>query len=596
MDTIISIVRQRIEAHPKKIALRYKRDRKFKGVSWGELGETITSLGCAFLDLGTRIGDRVAILSENRPEWAYTDLAILSCGAITVPIYPTSTTKEIEYILNDSGAETVFVSTKGNLDKVASIAGQTPLKRIITFQEAPSADPLVMLFDKFLEIGKNKLPLYRDPLGERGKAVTQEDLVSIIYTSGSTGAPKGVMLTNKNFVTNCKASADVVRIGPKDRYLSFLPLSHAFEKMAGFYMMLIQGAEITYAQSRETIFEDIKAVHPTMLCGVPRFFEKLYAEILNKVIAGPSLNKNLFFWAHKIGRACLKRRLKRKRVPLHLAVLKMFITKPISKKLKALLGGKLKFFISGGAPLSSEIAYFFLSFDILILEGYGLTESSTVISVNSPRDFKIGTVGKPLSGVEVKIAPDGEILARGPNIMKGYYKHVKDTETSLKDGWLYTGDIGHFDRDGFLVITDRKKDIIVTSGGKNISPSEIETAIKVDRYIDDVLVYGDRRKFISALIMPNVANLEKYARFKEIEYKNLEELVKNPKIQSFMERRIDAKQVDIPKYAQIKKCVILSEELKQSKGELTPTLKIKRKIVTEKYKKLLDSLYEENIS
>ncbi|MFH1752578.1 MAG: long-chain fatty acid--CoA ligase [Candidatus Omnitrophota bacterium] len=595
MDTIISLIKQRVESHPKKVALRYYKDGKFKGVSWKELWEIMTLIGCAFLDLGLRIGDRVAIISENRPEWAYTDLAILLCGGVTVPIYPTSSTKEIEHILNDSGAETVFVSTKEILDKVASIAGNTPLKRIVTFQEAPSDDPLVMLFEKFMHLGRKSLSPYKAPLEERGKSVTGDNLVTIIYTSGSTGTPKGVMLTNDNFVSSCRASASVIDVGPKDRYLSFLPLSHVFERMAGYYMMLICGTEIAYAQSKDTIFRDIKIIRPTLICGVPRFFEKLYAEILKKAIAGSSLKKSLFFWGQKIGRACLQRRLKQKRVPLYLAVLRALVTRPIARKLKASLGGRFKFFISGGAPLSAEIAYFFLSFDILILEGYGLTESTTVISVNSAKDYKIGTVGKPLSGVDVKIASDGEVLAKGPNIMKGYHGLTKETETSLEDGWLYTGDIGHFDKDGFLVITDRKKDIIVTSGGKNIAPSEVETAIKSDRYIDDVLVYGDRRKFLSALIIPNIESLEGYARFKDIEYSDIGELVKDPKIQNFMERRIDARQAELPKYARIKKFVILSEELKQSRGELTPTLKIKRKIVTQKYKEQLDSLYEEDI-
>jgi long-chain acyl-CoA synthetase len=595
MDTIITLVNQRIETHPQKVVLRYKQSGRFKNVSWRELGDIVRLLGCALLDMGVRIGDRIAILSENRPEWAYIDLAILSCGAVTVPIYATNTAKDIEHIINDSGAEIIFVSNKEKLDRVTSIAAGTPLKRIISFQETPSIDPLVIVFSNFLKTSEKKLPIYKDALEERGKAIMPDDLVTIIYTSGSTGLPKGVMLTNSNFVTNCLASAKAIKIGNKDRYLSFLPLSHVFERMAGYYMMLLQGAQIAYAESRETIIKDARIISPTMMCGVPRFFEKVYAKILNDATTALPLKKNIFFWGYKVGRACLHKRLNKERVPLYLAVQRLLVTRPIAGKIKKSLGGKLRFFISGGAPLSKEVAYFFLSLDILILEGYGLTESSPVISVNAPGDFKVGTVGKPLSGVEVKIASDGEILAKGPNIMKGYYNLKQNTESSVKDGWLYTGDIGHIDKDGFLVITDRKKDIIVTSGGKNIAPLEIETSIKADRYIEDILIYGDKKKFLSALVIPDFKELEKYARFKDIDYKDLAELARNERIRDFIKRRIDAKQADIPQYAQIKKFVILDVELTQGRGELTPTMKIKRRVVTDKYKELLDDLYEEDI-
>ena len=593
MDTIISIVDRRIKDHPGKTVLKYKTEGVFEDVTWAELGEIIKKCGCAFLKAGVKIGDRVAIMSENRPEWAYADLAALSCGAVTVPIYTTSTPKEIEYILKDSGAEYIFVSTPDKLQKVMSVAGNTPLKRVISFEDMPNLDPLVIRFDKFIR--EENPEAYLKALEDRMKMLRQEDLVSIIYTSGSTGAPKGVMLTNRNFISNCRASEEAMRIGPDDRYLSFLPLSHVFERMAGYYTLLICGAEIAYAESRDTIMADARAVSPTLIYGVPRFFEKLYAGILNKVIDKGGAGKNMFFWGYRVGRACMLMRLRGKRPPFYLRIQKLLVTGKISKKLKSSFGRRLRFFVSGGAPLSKEVAYFFLSFDILILEGYGLTESSPVITVNRPGNYRVGTVGLPLEGVTVKIARDGEVLARGPNIMKGYFNPCGAADTAVEGGWLHTGDIGHLDKDGFLVITDRKKDIIVTSGGKNVAPSEIETLIKADRYIEDILVYGDKKKFISALIIPDFENLVKYAEFKNIGFKKMADLVKSDAIQEFIQRRIDEKQKDLPPFARVKKMIVLDKRLTQDRGELTPTLKIKRRMVAAKYSHMLDALYENDI-
>lgn len=593
MDTIISIIRRNIETGPERPVFKYKDKGLFRDITWRELGTTVDLIAYCLLELGVKINDRIAILSENRPEWAYADLASLSCGAITVPIYSTNTAKDVEYILKDSGAQIIFVSTREQLEKVLSVAANTDIRRIISFSHAPNVDPLVIILDKFIERGKKKEPLYSKMLQERIKALRADNVVTIIYTSGATGQPKGVMLTNSNFVSNCLSTSGVMKIDKADRYLSFLPLSHVFERIAGYYLFLIKGGQVTYAESRNTVISDARIVSPTMICGVPRFFEKVYGEILNKVVAGPSIKKNLFFWAYKVGKACLYRKIRKKRIPFYLALQKFFVTRPVSRNLKKLFGDRLRFFVSGGAPLSKEVAYFFLSFDMLILEGYGLTESSPVITVNAPEDYKVGTVGRPIPGVEVRIAPDGEILAKGPNIMKGYYRMYEHTESAVKDGWLYTGDIGYLDKDGFLVITDRKKDIIITSGGKNIAPSAIETLIKADRYIQDALVYGDKRKFLSAIIVPDFENLKRYAAFKKLEFRDTKDMVLDEKIRDFIRRRIDAKLKDTPRFAQVKKFIILDKELTQDKGELTPTLKIKRRVVIEKYMNLLDKLYEE---
>jgi long-chain acyl-CoA synthetase len=594
MDSIISIIKRRVASHPERIALRYRKEGRFLSVTWGEMDRTVSLVACALLEMGVKIGDKVAILSENRPEWVYADLAILSCGAVTVPIYATDSESEIEFILKDSGARIVFASDQEKLKKILAASESAALKRLISFQGSPNADPLVTVFENLLAGGEKAMGRYRDALNARVGSITPENVATIIYSSGSTGCRKGVILTHSNFVSNCRSSAKVIRVDKNDRYMSILPLSHVFERMGGYYMMLIQGAQIAYAKGRDTIVEDARSVLPTLIFGVPRFFEKIYSAIMDKAARSGPVARNIFFWGYRIGRACAHRRSRKKRVPLYLAAQELLVTRPIGRKIRKMFGGRLRFFISGGAPLSKEIAYFFLSFGILVLEGYGLTESSPVIAVNTEKDHKVGTVGRPVPDVDVRIAPDGEILAKGPNVMKGYHNTCADSESALIDGWLHTGDIGLLDEDGFLAITDRKKEIIVTSCGKNIPPQNIETMLKADKFIEDILVYGDKRKYLTALVIPDFESLKRYASYKGIIYKDPGELADEPAIRDFLKRRIDAKQRALPEYSQIKRFAILRERLDQAKGELTPTLKIKRRIVTAKHKDLLDSLYEDD--
>jgi len=591
-QTIISIFNNRVRKYRTRCALKVKLGTAYTDISWFSFGRFVRYAALALIKLGVQPGDRLAILSENRPEWAYADFGIMACGAVSVPIYATDTPRDIEYILKDSGAAYIFLSDKNQLDKILSIKKQTKLKKIIIFDKIGTPDPRVLTLKKLLDAGR-VFDLGEPHLYDiRSESVREDDIVTIIYTSGSTNKPKGVMLTQKNLLSNCRSSSAAIKITDKDLYLSFLPLSHVFERMAGLYQMLIQGAVIAYAESKYTVIDNAKELSPTIICGVPRFYEKLYAGILNSAISGPAIKKNIFFWAYRVGRRCAVARAKGKRAPIPLRVQKGISTGKISKKLKAMLGGRLRFFISGGAPLSKEIAEFFLAFGILILEGYGLTETSPVISVNTEDAFKIGTVGRPVRGVGVKISSGGEILVKGPGVMKGYYRQYEDTENTIKDGWLHTGDIGHIDEDGYLVITDRKKDIIVTSGGKNVAPLEIETILKADRYLGDCMLYGDRRKYITAIVVPDFKKLAEYADYKKIPYTNMTELIKNEKVKQFISRRIARRQKDLPGFAQIKDFIILDKELTQDRGELTPTLKIKRRVVTAEYKDLLDSLYE----
>jgi long-chain acyl-CoA synthetase len=400
------------------------------------------------------------------------------------------------------------------------------------------------------------------------------------------------MLTHRNFLSNVEASVQILKGGTEDRCLSFLPLSHVFERMAGFYFMLYQGVSIAYAENMNTVPQNILEIRPTMVASVPRLYEKIYARILEQVHGAGGLRKKIFEWSLALGRKTAPYRCEGKRMPPGLALQYKLARKLVYEKIKAKLGGRIRFFISGGAPLCKEIAEFFFAADLLILEGYGLTETSPVVSVNRPDDFKFGTVGKLLAQVEVRIASDGEILVRGPNIMRGYYKMEKETREAIVDGWFHTGDIGEFDSDGFLKITDRKKDLIITSGGKNIAPQKIENLLVADEYILQVCVCGDRKNYLTALVVPDFGPLAKYAREKGIPFVNCQDLVRREAVKTWLAERIEVRTRELANYEKIKQFTLLAEEFSQDRGELTPTLKIKRKMVTEKYRAAIEAMYD----
>jgi len=597
-ESIPAIFLERASKYGQRAALRHKSQGKYADVTWQEAKEFVERAAYGLLSLGIEKGDRVAILSENRIEWAYADLAILSCGAINVPIYATDTKKEVEYILSNSDSKAAFLSSGLQLEKVLSAKNNLPsLRKVITFEGPPANEgTLVMKFSELLSSGENLKTAAPGLFMERINGIQECGLASIIYTSGTTGQPKGVMLTHGNFISNCRACSQVVSINDSDTYLSFLPLSHVFERTAGYYAPIYCGATIAYAQTIDTVPEDIKEVKPTIVCAVPRFYEKVYAKIFDSAIRSNFIKKNIFFWSIEAGKRYAQKKIAKNTIGLSLRLLYLFATILVFNKLKKALGGKLRFFISGGAPLAKEIAEFFYAAGILILEGYGLTETSPVISVNRLDDFKFGTVGQPIPGVEVKIADDGEILTRGPHVMKGYYKNEDETCRTIKDGWLYTGDIGILDEENFLTITDRKKELIVTAGGKNVAPQNIENLLKADRYIAQAMVYGDKKKYIVAIIVPNFDNLKRYADYKKIPFKDITELVKDQRINDFVFRRISRRMADLASYEQIKKFVLLDRQFTQQAGELTPTLKLKRKYISEEYKDAIESMYEKDIN
>jgi long-chain acyl-CoA synthetase len=593
-QTIPGMFFEQAERYRDRAVMKVKRQGRYEEIPWNGLANQIEELALSLIDLGVAQGDRVAILSENRPEWAVADLAILSVGAVTVPIYTTLTSGEIEYILRDAGVKWVFVSTTELMAKLLSFHEALGLKIVLFDAPIRVSGPKIWWMGELIGLGKTAGPLLKDAFHQRRSQLGPEDLASIIYTSGTTGPPKGVMLTHRNFLSNCNAVHEVLPVGEEDLTLSFLPLSHVFERMAGYYFVLYVGGTIAYAENMETVATNLLEVRPTILTGVPRFYEKVVERVRAVVQSAPPWKRWIFHWAERVGQARIRHLIKAQPVPAGLNLQYRLADRLVFAPLRMRLGGRLRFAVSGGAPLSKEIAEFFYMAGILILEGYGLTETSPVISVNRPDRFRFGTVGLPIPGVEVRIAEDGEILTRGPHVMKGYFNLPQATQEVLdRDGWFHTGDIGSLDADGFLTITDRKKDLIKTSGGKMVAPQNLEQILKSDPYIADAMVVGDRKKYITALVVPDMERLKQYAHQQAIPFSNHEDLVRNPSIQRFLFSRVQKCNEGLAPFEQIKKIAVLSEPFSIGGGELTPTLKVKRRVVAERYAAQIEALYAE---
>lgn len=573
-------------------ALMHKVQDKWVGITYKELRETVRNFAMGLLALGIKRNDMVGIISENRPEWVFCDLAILSIGAVDVPMYPSSTSNTIEYIMNDSECKAVIVSNKLQLTKVQKIEKNVKsLKHIIILNEK-DAEEGIYTFKSVVDLGRKESDKFDSVLNEEMSKVNPEDLATLIYTSGTTGEPKGVMLTHNNFVSNVKAVLQIIPADHNDIFLSFLPLSHSFERMAGYYTAFSAGCLIAYAQSIDTVAKDLQEVKPTVMTSVPRLFERIHSRVLKNVDNSPPAKQKIFYWALEVGKKYQAAKKEKKLNPILTAKYKL-AEKLVFNKIRAATGGRLRFFVSGGAALPQEIGEFFESMGILIIEGYGLTESSPVITCNRLDDYKFGSVGKPIPGVEVKIAEDGEILARGPNIMKGYYKNKKATEETIdKDGWLHTGDIGEFDKHGFLKITDRKKHLFKTSGGKYIAPQQLESLFTRSKFIDQFVLIGDNKTFLSALITPDFEAIREYADAHKIPYDRVEDLAHHPEIYKLIEKDIQTLQKNLASYERIRKFVILDKPFTIEGGELTPTLKIRRKIIEERYSHLIKDIYE----
>lgn len=576
-----------------KPMLQYKVDNEYKDIGYPEAYEHTELIALGLASMGVKRDDKIAIISENRPEWVYVDNAILGLGGLDVPLYPILTSDTIEYTLNDSESKGIVVSTKFQLNKVLKIKDNcSTLEFIIIMNnddvsEYPDVFTLDEVENKGREYREENPELFMDSLD----IANEDDLCTIIYTSGTTGEPKGVMLTHKNIISNVKAAHAVFDISEKDNFLSFLPMCHIFERMAGYYTALSGGCTIAYAESIEKIAQNMGEIKPTIMTGVPRLFERMYSRIIKNVESSPEKKQKIFNWAIEVGRQHAAARKTEDSVPVGLNVKHKLADKLVYKKLRERTGGRLRFFISGGAALARELGEFFEAAGILVIEGYGLTESSPVICANRVNDYKYGTVGKPLPGVEVKIAKDGEILAYGPNIMKGYYNKKKETDETIKDGWLHTGDVGVFDAEGFLVITDRKKSLFKTTGGKYIAPTPIENMFLTSKYIDQFIIIGDRRMFVTALIVPDFDALKEYADANRINYTDVKELTEMKQIYEMLEKDLAQFQKSLANFERVRKFTILDKPFTIESGEMTPSLKLKRKVIEERYNNLIEDMY-----
>lgn len=593
-DTIPRMFFEQVALLGNKRALLYKESGSFKPITWSELGEMVREIAAGLIEIGVKPGDRIAIMSYNRPEWIVVDLAILAIGAITVPVYHTSSSAQTNYIFKKAGADIAFVARSEKAEMLVSC--DADVQKIISLDPVgiDSAGACALDYASVRKLGQEGLHTNRaQELDARISAGRPEDCATIIFTSGTTGNPKGVMLSHANILANASACLAAQPVDKEDIYLSFLPLSHSFERTIGQFFMLLAGATIAYAGSIRTVAADMKEVHPTVMLGVPRFYEKLYTRVVDAVEDAPALRKKLFYWAMHIGRKAREIGADGGGVGIILRLQLKLAEKLVFAKLKKRLGGRLHFFVSGGAPLAQDIVEFFLDAGVQILEGYGLTEYSPVIAVNRFNSIRPGTVGIPVPGCEVKIADDGEVMVKGPSVMLGYYNDEEATMNVMRDGWLLTGDLGEMEG-GFLRINDRKKDIIVTSGGKNISPQYIENLLMKDSFISHVVIYGEKRNYLTALVVPDFEHFEHANPVKGLAGLSPRELVDRREMYDFIMNRIAEKSAELAPFETVRKIVILPEPLTEEKGELTPTMKIKRKAVILEHLEQIEALYKED--
>ncbi len=578
--------------HDKRPLFLRKVEGEFQPLSYQEVRDQVALLYHGLLKLGIKSGDRIAILSENRPEWVVADQAVLMHGALDVPIFPSQTAKQIEFILQDAGATAIFVSNRFQLTKIQRIRPEVKsLRHVIVMNELDDLPADVLSWSAILASGAADHAQHPHALREAAQLVKTDDLATIIYTSGTTGTPKGVMLTHSNFVSNITAASLILPISEEDTLLSFLPLCHVFERMAGYYTATACGATTAYAESIDSVAENMLEISPTIVVAVPRLFERIYNRVARMVEKDSAPKRAIFYKAIEVGREYVQA-AKHGKPGAMLRAKHAVADKLVFAKLKQRTGGRIRYFVSGGAALPRELGEFFEAVGLLVIEGYGLTESSPVIAANRIGSHRFGSVGQPLPGIEVRIAEDGEILSRGPHIMKGYYNNKKATEEVIdKDGWLHTGDIGVLDENGYLYITDRKKHLFVSSGGKNIAPQPIESLFASSEYIDQFVLIGDKRMFLTALIVPDMDALKQYAKTHGISYSDPRELLKHPDVNRLMEQTIQSRQKDLANFEKVRRFSLLEEPFTIENGEMTPSMKIRRKAVEERYQELIESMY-----
>ena len=588
MPTTLARLFRHAVSYDKPDMMLAKSEGRYQPISSAEVYRRVGRLHFELKDVGLGPGDRCALMSENRWEWAVADFAMMTAGIVSVPLYPTLPAEQAHYIVEHSEARVAFVSNQGQLDKILEVWDRLPnLEGVVVF------DPVALSDDRITTLGSllGDAPLSDSERAEFEDAISvvePEHLASIIYTSGTTGTPKGVMLTHDNFSTNVRDNG--LEVFETDVALSFLPLSHVAERMAD-YTFFKEGATIAYAESIDAVPENLREVRPTIAVGVPRFFEKVQDRVLTAVAEAPALRRKLFHWALAVGQAALPYELDHRPLPSAMRLKRRLTDKLVFSKLRARLGGRLRFFVSGAAPLPQHVAEFFLAAGIKICEGYGLTETSPVVSLNCPDTLRPGTVGRVIKNVEVRIADDGEILVRGPNVMRGYYKRDELTRETIVDGWLHTGDVGRFDDDGYLIITDRKKDRCKTSGGKYIAPQPIENRIKTSLYVSAAVVIAQGRKFPCALIVPDFERVKQFAGERSIAETTPAALAAHPDVRQLIEKEVEAACAPLARYEQVKKIVLLRSEFSIERGEITPTMKVRRREVERRYSVEIEKIY-----
>ncbi|HEX6046465.1 MAG TPA: long-chain fatty acid--CoA ligase [Pyrinomonadaceae bacterium] len=592
--TLVDVFTRVARVHKRPDTLNYKHDGRWVAISSDELMTRAKQIAAGLHAIGLQRGDRIALLSESRVEWTLTDAGCIFAGIIDVPIYPTLTAPQVCYILKDSGSSALVIEGRAKYDELKEIFAECPrLQHIIYFDRDGLTAAEGLSLAELEEIGRQFEQKEPGRIDELAREVTPDDLVTIIYTSGTTGEPKGVMLSHSNIVTNLLDSTDHLDFGEKDVALSVLPLSHVYERQA-MYMYLHEGIAVYFAESLQTIGPNLREVHPTVFVGVPRIFEKIYARIQESAAEKGKFAATLLAWAVAAGVEYSHYELAHKPAPLFLRLKHFIATKLVFAKWHDAFGGRIRLLLSGGAALSEELARIYIGAGIPIIQGYGLTETSPVITASHMNDIHVGTVGKAIPNVEIRIAADGEIEVRGPNVMRGYYNKPEETRAVFTDdGWFKTGDVGMLDAEGFLRITDRKKELFKTSGGKYIAPQPIEQAIKSSRFVNQVVLIGAERKFPAALIVPEWEQLESYCKFKGIDVKSRREMCEHPRIIDLFQRQIDKFTPDLARYEKIKKVALLENEFSIEGGELTPTLKVKRRVIDQKYRDVIEKLYKE---
>jgi long-chain acyl-CoA synthetase len=600
--TLNELFLKAIERHPKPDAFLFKSGGKYCGLSSKQALEATAGLAAALDRRGIRRGDRVAILSENRVEWALTDYAVLGLGAILVPIYPTLLEPDVEFILSDSGAKAVVCSTSDQLKKVLIVRAELPELNLILIMDGAARYAGAECWQDLVDAALISAPDSEKFFRSRALEIRPEDTASILYTSGTTGQPKGVILTHSNIVSNILACQGLFSFASSEVAISFLPLCHIFERMLDFYYFWA-GVTIAYAESLEALPHNLIELRPTVMGVVPRVLEKTYARVMEVVQRSPSLRRKLFAWAVSVGKRHFPYALEHRAPPLPLRLKHALADALVCSKVRARLGGRMTMLISGAAPLSRELAEFFFAMGLGVFEGYGLTETSPVIAVNFPDSVKLGTVGRVIPGVEVRLdegvateddeagGRGGEILVRGPNVTPGYYHLDEENRQAFTDGWFRTGDLGSIDPDGFLTITGRKKHLFKTSGGKYVPPEKLENLFQGHPYISQIVVLGDGRKFISALIAPNFELLEVYALTQGIGFESRQELVQKPRINAFMQQQVDELTAKLPPHERIRQIALVPREFSIQFGELSATQKIKRRVAEQHFQSLIDEMY-----